>query len=104
MSWENLQTDDFGQVGKLTCKQDGVAIDISSYTTLQFFLVDPSGNASDALTAAFDSDGTDGKLKYTLQDGDIDESGEWQVFARVSKTGSEITTDPLRFYVAARLD
>jgi hypothetical protein len=103
MSWANINADDFGHVGKLTCKEDGVAADISSYTTLQFVLTDPAGAAT-IKTAAFDSDGTDGILKYTLIDGDIDMAGNWQVQARIIKTGVEITSDPLRFLVGPRLD
>jgi hypothetical protein len=103
MSWENIHVDDYGQVGKLTCQQDGSAVDISSYTTLQFILTDPDGTAA-TKTAAFDSDGTDGILKYTLADGDIDSAGRWRVQARVSKAGAEITSDPIAFNVAARLD
>ena len=83
---------------------DGTAVDISSYTTKEFFLVDPAGAASTAKTAIFDSDGTDGKLKYTILTTEIDTSGNWNVFARIAKTGSELTSDPLEFRVKARLD
>jgi hypothetical protein len=104
MSWENIQVDDFGWVGRLTLKQDGTAVDISSYTTKQFFFVNPSGTASSAKTADFDSDGTDGKLKYTILTGEIDTAGNWNVFARIAKASTELTTDPLEFRVKARLD
>ena len=104
MSWENIQDTDKGWVGRLTLKQDGVAVDISSYTTRQFFLVDPTGSASAAKTATFDSDGTDGKLKYTILTSEIPTAGNWNVFARISKTDVELTTDPLEFRVKARLD
>lgn len=103
MSWENIQVDDYGWVGKLTCQQDGTAVDISSYTTKQFILTDPDGTAA-TKTALFDTDGTDGVLKYTTVDGDIDTAGNWHVQARIAKAGSELTSDPVAFYVAARLD
>jgi len=104
MSWQNIQVDDYGWVGKLTVKQDGSAVDISSYTTKQFLFESPSGVDADPVTADFDSDGTDGILKYTIADGDIDEAGVWKVSARISKTGVELTTEPLRFLVEARTD
>ena len=104
MSWANFQDTDFGWVGRLTLKQDGTAVDISSYTTKEFFLVDPTGAASAAKTAAFDSDGTDGKLKYTILTTEIDAAGNWNVFARIKKAGVELTSDPLEFRVKARLD
>ena len=103
MSWENIQVDDFGWVGRLTLQQDGTAKDISSYTTRQFIFTDPDGTAA-TKTALFDSDGTDGKLKYTTLDGDIDSVGNWQVTARIINTGSELTSDPHEFRVKARLD
>ena len=103
MAWENIHVDDFGWVGNLTIKQDGVAVDVSSYTTLQFVFESPSGVDSTE-TAAFDSDGTDGVITYTVQDGDIDEVGIWKVSARVAKTGAELTSDPLLFEVLPRTD
>jgi hypothetical protein len=103
MSWENLNADDYGQVAKLTCREDSTPVDISTYTTRKFILTDPDGAAT-LKTATFDTDGTDGVLKYTLADGDIDQAGNWQVQARISKTGTEITSDPHRFYVGPRLD
>lgn len=103
MSWENIQVDDFGWIGKLTLKQDGTAVDISSYTTKQFVLRDPDGTAA-VKTADFDSDGTDGILKYTILTGDIDAAGNWKVAARIAKVGSEITSDDHGFNVDLRLD
>ena len=103
MSWENIQVDDFGWVGKLTLKQDGIAEDISSYTTRIFIFTDPTGTSTDK-TATFDTDGTDGTLKYTTIDGDVDAAGNWNVVARISKAGSELTSDPLEWRAKARLD
>ena len=103
MSWDNIQVDDFGWVGKLTLKQDGVAVDISSYTTKQYILTDPS-ETSTTKAVAFDTDGTDGTLAYTTLTGDIDSVGNWHVAARIIKVGSELTSDPHEFRVKARLD
>ena len=103
MSWQDIHVDDFGWIGKLTVQQDGSALDISSYSTLQFILTDPDGTA-ETKTAAFDSDGTDGILKYTIADGDIDAEGNWNVQARILKAGVELTSSEHTFYVAARLD
>jgi len=103
MAWEDINKDDYGWVGKLTLKQDGTAVDISSYTAWVFILKDPDGVTAEKV-AAFDSDGTDGKLKYTIADGDIDSAGNWQVQARISKVGVELTADPLSFLVADRID
>lgn len=104
MSWENLQKTDFGWIGRLTLKQDGIVVDISGYPTKEFFLVDPDGVSSSAKTATFDSDGTDGILKYTILTGEIDAVGDWKVFARIKKANTELTSDPHEFSVKARLD
>jgi hypothetical protein len=104
MSWIDIHINDYGWIGKLTLQQDGVALDISSYTTLNYIFKDPSGVAAAAKVAAFDSDGTDGILKYTIVAADIDEVGKWYVQARISKVGAVLTSDWHQFDVADRLD
>jgi hypothetical protein len=103
MSFTDIHVDDFGWVAKLTLQQDAVTLDISSYTTKQIILVDPA-NAATTKTATFDTDGTDGVLKYTILDGDIDAVGRWHIFARVAKTGVELTSEAVRFTVYDRKD
>jgi hypothetical protein len=92
MAYTDIQADDYGWIARLTLQQDGVAVDISSYTTLQLIFRDPSGTQS-AKTATFNTDGTDGVLKYTVADGDIDVAGSWRVRARVAKTGVELHSE-----------
>ena len=101
MALSQIQADDYGWALNLTIEQDGVAVDISSYTTLQYIFSDPSGNDT-TKTAAFNSDGTDGVLTYTIEDGLIDEAGRWLVRARVAKTGAEITSSALEMFVLER--
>lgn len=103
MTWENIHVDDYGWVGKLRIVQDAVVQDISSYTTRQFIFRTPS-NTIKTKTATFDTDGTDGVLKYTVEDGVIDECGNWRVQARISKTGAVLTSAWIKFYVEDRLD
>lgn len=102
-TWTDIHINDYGWVGKLALKQDGAAVDISSYTTRQFIFKSPSG-VKTTKTATFDTDGTDGVLKYTVEDGLINESGNWYVQARIGKTGAVLTSAELRFNVASRLD
>lgn len=101
MAFTNIHVDDFGWLAQLTIVQDGAAVDISSYTTRQFFFRKPDATEV-TKTAVFDSDGTDGVLNYTVEDGLIDATGHWRVWAVLSKTGAELTSDAVRFYVAAR--
>lgn len=99
MAWNGITAGDFGFIGRLVITQNGVPVDISSYTTREYFLTDPDGNVSSAKTAAFDTDGEDGALTYTFQDGDIDEGGRWKVRARLKKTGAQLTSQPYAFRV-----
>ena len=104
MSWNGIVVGDFGQVGKLTFidTDNNTADDISSYSdTIQMIIKDPSGNEQ-TVTAAFDSDGTDGIIAYTIASSSIfDESGYWHVRGRVLQAGSaaELTTAWHRFTV-----
>lgn len=100
--WEDIHEDDYGWIAKLRIVQDGVVQDISSYTTLQFIFKAPSGTIT-TKTATFDTDGIDGVLKYTVEDGVIGEVGNWRVQARIAKSGVELTSKELRFVVHARL-
>ncbi len=102
MAWTGLHVGDYGTQARLTLKQDGTAADISTYTTREYYFIDPSGNESTAKTASFDDDGTDGVLTYTIEDGLLDASGPWRVYAVISKTGVENASDAHEFYVAAR--
>lgn len=101
MSWENIHVDDYGWVGKLRIVQDSVAVDISTYTTTEFVFRTPSGEEV-TVTAEFSDNGSDGYLEYTIAEEVIDEVGQWQVKAVVSKTGSELTSNWHRFSVEAR--
>lgn len=100
MAWDDITAGDFGWDARLLVRQDGVALDISSYTTRQYLLRDPSGNEA-TVTAAFATDGTDGLLSYTVADGDIDEPGRWTVRARISKSGALLTSGEHVFWVGA---
>ncbi len=101
MSWDKIVKDDYGQVGKLTFidVDTNAAADISAYTTAQqMILTDPEGNAA-IVTAAFDSDGSDGIIKYTIQSGDIDATGNWTVRGRVTTGSAQLSTEEHKFIV-----
>lgn len=103
MSWTGIHKDDYGWVGKLTVQQDGTPLDISGYSTKQFVLLSPGGTDA-TVTAAFDTDGTDGVLAYTFQSSDIDEVGNWKVAARLSSGSAVLTSSYVVFNVDERID
>lgn len=101
MSFDSIIMDDFGQVAKLTFidVDTDAAADISDYSsTIQMIFTDPSGNAA-VKTATFDSDGSDGIIKYTIEDGLLDEAGVWQVRGKVASGSAELTTEQHRFLI-----
>ena len=59
------------------------AVDVSTATAKQIKLVKPSG-ASILDDAAFVTDGTDGKIKYTTLLNDLDEIGKWYAQAIIT--------------------
>lgn len=102
MSLNKITAEDYGQILTITIKDTDTdaAADISAYTTAkQVFLKDPSGNISTAKTAAWVTDGTDGQIKYTLANGDIDEPGMWHICARVTSGSAVLTSEWVSFSV-----
>ena len=68
------------------CDDAGVetVVDISAATTMEIHYKKPDGSVvGSPWTAAFETDGTDGKLSYTTGSGDLDVAGWWQVQGRV---------------------
>lgn len=93
-----------GQIGVVltgTVKdEDGNAVDISGATTKQFiFGKPPNYSIKNTRDAAYVTDGTDGKIKYTSQSGDLDEAGKWKMQGYVVKGASVLYTDIKYFQV-----
>lgn len=85
MSFNDICKDDYGYPVDITFIDTDTdeAADISAYSTAQYVVFkDPKGNKS-TRAAAFKTDGSDGVVRYTLQEGDIDEAGTWKVRLRV---------------------
>lgn len=75
---DEVHLNDVGTIFRMTLvDSDGAAIDLSSTTQKQLIFKKPSG-ATLTKTAVFYTDGTDGKIQYTSQAGDLNELGEWQ--------------------------
>lgn len=102
MSWDGIVAGAYhGQVHKLTIKDKdaGTAIDVSGYTTGQeMILYDPENNST-TVTAAFDSDGSDGVIKYTRTTTDIHKGGNWAVRAVVESATAKLPSLKLYFDV-----
>lgn len=79
---EALQKSAIGVAIIATVKEDNAAVNVSSVTTKQLVLKKPDGSTV-TKTAAFVTDGTDGKLQYVTISGDLDTAGTWEVQANV---------------------
>jgi hypothetical protein len=71
---------------------DGAPLDISGATNTQLIFKNPSG-VTITKTAAFVSDGTDGKLQYVTVEGDLVGYGAWQIQAHLTLLGADGRTE-----------
>jgi hypothetical protein len=78
------------------------ALDVSGASTLELILKSPSGTSS-TKTAGLNTDGTDGKIKYTSVDGDFNEVGTWRIQARIVLGAGTFRSDVGSFKVYENL-
>ena len=93
MTFEGIYAGDYGYDLTVICKniRTKAVMDVSSYTTLEFDIYDPDGNKA--------TDGTDGSIDYTVEDGDIDEAGVWTLIGRLISATQRYTSRPIEFTV-----
>lgn len=111
MSLKDLVRGTYGIIFRITVKywdddaEAYAAKDLSSYTDITAVLVAPIAGASDPIDCEFETDGTDGIVRFTLEDGDLDEAGEWQLqlFLSEDVTPAEVPTVAITFLVEPRL-
>lgn len=77
----------------------GSLIDLSSSAARQFYIKRPDGTIL-IVTATLYTNGTDGVLAYTTVSGDINQTGIYELEARVTFSGSEFRSSKIRFRVA----
>lgn len=99
-----IHSGDVGTIIRLTITEDDdtTAVDVSGATVKTFYFRKPDGEKTD-VDAEFDSDGTDGKLKYTTVAGDIDTVGRWQVQAYVEIGSAKYYSTKTAFVVQSNL-
>ena len=105
MATEKHQLDAYGyDMIHTVMDVDGITpLDISSYTgTKELALVRPE-QGEELVTASFNSDGTDGKLKYTIASGKLDRTGPWRRNAKIQKSGV-VYRDPVVTFIVDDVD
>lgn len=104
MSLEDIVEDSYGQTFEVTITQDGTAYDIASFTEAQTFLFkDPTGEVT-TKTGDFSTDGTDGKVSFTVEAGDFDSPGIWKVQVYLEGPSEAIRTGWKAFKVQDSLN
>lgn len=105
-SEEEVHYNDIGTIFLVTINDcvSGVAtiLDVSSASTLELIFKSPSGIAT-TKNALLDTDGTDGKIKYTTIDGDLNEVGTWRIQANIGVGGGLYRSDVGSFKVYENL-
>ena len=98
----NLNVGNIGIPIRVTVKEDGSAIDISSATTKDIIMEGPDG-AKVTKTASFNTDGTDGVLLFTSVSGDFDDTGDYHVQVFIVDSPKTYYTSVVTFFVADNL-
>ncbi len=78
--------------------QDGNVVDLSGATTKRLDFQKPD-RTSVSKTAAFHTDGTDGKIQYSTESGFLDLPGDWKVQAYVVITAGTFPSSVASFKV-----
>ena len=83
MAHKTVQKNDVGAKLRVTVRdQDGDLVDLSSASPKSLLLLKPDGETYVEKSASFHTDGTDGKIHYVTQTGDLDEEGIWRIQAK----------------------
>ena len=96
---DTLRYNDIGSVIRLTVKDDGSVVDVSSATTRQISFQKPDGTVV-VKTASLYTDGSDGIVQYTTQDGDLNQIGSWMGQVYIVFANGSWHTDTFEFVVA----
>ena len=84
--------------------EDGAAVNIAAATSKLIYLTRPlaaGGVETLTKTAALDTDGTDGLMKYVTVAGDLSIKGNWKIQGWVAVGGAEWSTRETNFRVLA---
>jgi hypothetical protein len=105
MATTEFHVGDIGTVIRATIVDGDDAVDVSSAsdTGEKLFTFIKPGGQKVVKAAAFDSDGTDGVLKYTTVEGDLDLPGNWTFQAYVALTSWQGHSSEGTFEVFANL-
>ena len=102
MAANEIRVGDIGTTFQLTFKDDGSVVDISSASSIIFYLQGPD-DLTLTKTASIVSGGTDGKAKYSTVSGDLGSAGTWRIQGKVVFSTTEYSSDIHTFEVHKNL-
>jgi hypothetical protein len=104
MAQGEIRIGDKGTIIECTIKdQDGVVVNISTINSASYLLRKPDGTGL-TVSAVFVTDGTDGKLKYTITSATfLDVAGDWQLQVALAFPTTEWKSDIKNFMVHPNL-
>jgi hypothetical protein len=98
-----IHLNDIGTVFEVTLKDEtGAVLDVSSATVKQIVFQKPDKSLL-TKTATFSSTGSDGKIRYVSQAGDLDQPKSWQIQAKVTMPSGSWSSDIGTFTVDKNL-
>lgn len=103
MAANEIRLGDIGTVFEITIQDNGTVVDISEATTQEIIFKKPDVDTVVVKATSFVTDGSDGKIKYTVASGDLDVIGKWQIQARIVLPGGEWKSDIVEFQVLPNL-
>lgn len=97
-----IHVGDIGTRFLATIKDDGVVVDISSAEYITMMFRKPNDQVLNKIGVLY-TDGTDGKVYYDATAGDLDESGQYKLQAKVNLPSGVYYTDIYTFQVHCNL-
>jgi len=83
-------------------REDNSIVNLAGATVLRMILRDADG-VQKIRTAVLSTDGTDGKVRYTTADGDLDTPGWWELQCFLELSGGKWHSSIFRFEVQSNL-
>ena len=102
MAANEIHVNDVGTQFLVTVTDGSSAVDISSATTKELIIKKPSGTKLTKATS-FNTDGTDGKMQYSISYDDLYEAGSYKLQGKVVISDGTFYTDIHTFKVHRNL-
>jgi len=99
---QEIHVGDIGTDVQITLNSECSDADIANASVIEMYMKKPDGTTI-TRSCQFVTDGTDGKIRYYIAEGDLDQSGTWKIQARVVTPAGEWWSSIAKFKVYANL-